>query len=464
MTFSPHGILGARHHRITTARPFDDAHAFVLAGDSVVLTGGSPQTGAALAIAMDGAQASAALRNDGTIAWHLNYEFMVATGARTEIAIYIAVGSERDGAAAMLDVMRRRGWRALAEQTRTALGSLEQATGVLAADRLVNRHLMFAYFYGVARAIDDAQLYLVRSRAPWHSHGMTIRDWDALMWTIPAVQLADPDLARELILRMCEVHGYAPGRGVNYLNGAPFSVGFCLDGTAAYAVAVDRYIAQTGDSHIVEEPALADALYISHEEMCTRRHATLPLYSTDVTPSGRPAELPYTLHANAVVAEAFDILRQTLDEKTAEKVEEGSVIRAALLRHFAMTNDDAHSVLAAATDLNGTMSLMDDPVGSVYWIPIYRALDREDSTYRRTVKKMEAASSHIFVATECAQLIGPQGAAVLDRLRRAIMDNGVAAELIDDQGNATENGGDAALSGLIAYTVWYAVNALGVRI
>src|ERR1035437_8282832 len=78
----------------------------------------------------------------------------------------------------------------------------------------------------MARALDDAHYYLVRTRAPWCSRGVTIRDWEALAWTVPAVQLADPPLARELILRTCEIHGDAPGRGVHYFDGTLFEPGF----------------------------------------------------------------------------------------------------------------------------------------------------------------------------------------------------------------------------------------------
>ena len=133
--------------------------------------------------------------------------------------------------------MRRRGWRDLLSSTRDALQSLEQSTGNEAIDRLINRNLLFAYFYGVGRALDDAQYYLVRTRAPWNGRGVTVRDWEALMWTIPAVQLADPPLARELLLRMCELHGYAPGRGVHYLDGTLFEPGFALEGVASYPLA-----------------------------------------------------------------------------------------------------------------------------------------------------------------------------------------------------------------------------------
>ena len=51
---------------------------------------------------------------------------------------------------------------------------------------------------------------------------------------------------------------------------------------------------------------------------------------------------------------------------------------------------------------------------------------------------------------------------MLQWLRRAPLDNGFAAERVDEGGKATENGGDAALSGLLAYTAWYAVHVLGV--
>ena len=75
---------------------------------------------------------------------------------------------------------RRRGWRDLLTSTREALRSLEQSTGSDAIDRLVNRNLLFAYFYGCGRALDDAHYYLVRTRVPWHARGITVRRPESL--------------------------------------------------------------------------------------------------------------------------------------------------------------------------------------------------------------------------------------------------------------------------------------------
>src|SRR5690606_19536375 len=227
---------------------------------------------------------------------------------RTEHAFYIAAEPERDGAETTVGVMRRRGWRALLTIARAMLRLLKLSTGMESLIALNNRNVCLAYFYSVGRALDDAHFYLLRSRAPWCAWGVTVRDWEALAWTVPAVQLADPPLARELILRACELHGYAPGRGIHYFDGTLFEPGFTLEGCASYAVATERYIRETGDDQIVEEPILADTLYALNDDLDERRDEHHPLYHTEVTLGGTPTPLPFPLHGNAVVAYALDAL------------------------------------------------------------------------------------------------------------------------------------------------------------
>lgn len=278
---------------------------------------------------------------------------------------------------------------------------------------------------------------------------------------MPAVQLADAALARELILRACEVHGDAPGSGVHYLDGALFEPGFSVEGVAAFAWATERYIRETGDDQIVEEPVLADTLYASADDLAARRHPEIPLYGSEVYPSGGTVPYPYTLHGNAVAALALDVFRRTLDAETAKEVQEPSAVRAAILRHFT-TDVDGKSVLAAAADLKGAVDRNDDPVASALWLPLYETLDRQESVYRRTVKAASSGREAPSLVQRCARLVGPDAAAALAWLRQARLDNGVAAELLDADGLAVGNGGDASLSGLLAYSAWYAVHALGV--
>jgi hypothetical protein len=455
------GVLGLRQHRVRTPRPFTDASTAEVRADVITLSGSDPRSPFALALAGESGVITDVFVDGESAEWSLSRSAVLAPGERVEVAVYAAMALERDGATAAVDRMRGRGWRALADDTHAAIGALQQSTGNAAVDRLVNRHLVFAYFCAAARAIDDARWYLMRTRVPWHSEGITLRDWDALMWTVPAVQLADPELGRELLVRTCELHGYAPGRGVNYIDGTPFDLAFCSAAAAAYPAAVDAYIAQTGDDRIVEDAPIAEALYAAHDDIAASRHPSMPLYATDATPSGADAELPYTLHGNALIAHALDILKQTLDEKSAEKVEEPDGVRAAILRHFT-AGDAARATLVTATDLEGTTSLRDDPVGSVLWIPQYRVLSRDDSLYRRTVRRVEESDAPIHLAERVAHLVGPDAATVLEWLRRAPLDGGFAAEIVTEDGAPLGNGGDAALSALLAHTVWDAANALGI--
>jgi hypothetical protein len=457
VTVTLEGHFTHRQLRVRTPRAFDDPpRVLESASGAIILEGSALPEMAAVALAAD---AGAESHVDGP-RFTMRRSLTVAAGGREPLAFYLAVGPERDGAVATVDVLRRRGWRDLLAATRDALQSLEQTTGHEAIDRLINRNLLFAYFYSVGRALDDAQYYLVRTRVPWNGRGVTTRDWEALMWTIPAVQLADPPLARELLLRMCELHGYAPGRGVHYMDGTLFEPGFALEGVAGYPLATDRYIRDTGDDRVVDEPALADTLYLVADDLEARRDKRIPLYSTEVSPSGNPVAHPFTLHGNATVAQALDVLRRTLDEETARGVEDPDAVRAAIQRHFVVDNA-GRSTYASAIDLAGGHHLTDDPAASAVWLPLYDTVQRQDSTYRRTVKGVGATPTEL--AQQCARLIGPDANAVLQWLRRAPLDGGCAAEVVDADGKAVGNGGDAALSGLLAWSAWYAINALGER-
>ena len=455
------GTLGHRQLRVRSAREFSDVHRVSGGQDgSIVLEGAAAESPMAVVIAGEGDFETGIM--ESTSSWTLRRSVEVGAGAAQETWFHMAVGAERDGALGMLRTMLRRGGAALVQTTRDSLRKMAPATGSQAVDRLISRHAFFCYFGSVGRALDESHWYIMRSRLPWNDAGMTIRDWHALTWILPAIQLVDGTLAREVLLRVCELHGYTPGGGVHYLDGSIFEPGFSLEGAAAYAIGVDGYIVETSDDKIVEEPVIAECLYGSQEDIEARRHADVPLYSTEVNPDGTTPEHKYTLHGNAVVALALDILRHTLDEKTSEKVQDPAAVRASVLRKFSESATGRPS-LSCSSDLDGSFSLTDSPSASVYWLPYFDLMQRDDSIYRRTVKRIESEKIE-SLEVRVAQLLGPSGKESFDWLRRAPLDGGLAAEFVDAEGRAMANGGDAAMSGLIAHTLWYAVHALGIGV
>jgi hypothetical protein len=108
------------------------------------------------------------------------------------------------------------------------------------------------------------------------------------------------------------------------------------------------------------------------------------------------------------------------------------------------------------------LSSDDNPSASLYWLPYLDFVERDDSTYRRTVKPLDGITPE-SLELRVARLMGPSASDAFDWLRRAALDGGLAASTVDPEGRGTSGGGDAALSGLVARTVWYAVNVLGVR-
>jgi hypothetical protein len=458
---SAEGRFQTRLLRVRSAREFGgESRVEVGRRSSIILEAADASHPVAMAIGASDTGSNTSCSGSG---WTIEQRLEIPAGQTKSAHFCIAVGQERDGAEAVLEVMRRRGPGNLVASTRSTLSAMEPTTGNQAADRLVARHMFFTYFCSVARAVDDAHLYVVRSRVPWNAHGLTIRDWDALMWVMPAVQLADAPLARELLLRICDLHGYAPGSGVHYLDGSLFEPGFSLEGSAAFPIAVDEYIVYSGDEKVVEEPLLADSLYNAADDIAARKHPTLPLYSTEVNSDGSPPEFPYTIHGNTVAALALHILAHTLDEKTAEKVQDAEAVRAAVLRHFSRADKTDKVALVASSSLGDEAKNSAGAPPAMYWLPHYDLLGRDDSLYRRTVKPLENVETDSLFMW-CGRLLGPNGSRALEWLRRAPLDGGFAAEQIDAEGRATANGGDAALSGLVAYTAWYAVHALGVTL
>ena len=128
-----------------TPRAFEDASRVSLGDVGRGAARGGVAAGAGrLAIAADGDADGVGRRRQRI---RSRRSVRVAPGGREQVAFYLAVGPERDGAEATGGVLRRRGWRELLSSTRDALQSLEQSTGNEAMDRLINRNLLFAYFY-----------------------------------------------------------------------------------------------------------------------------------------------------------------------------------------------------------------------------------------------------------------------------------------------------------------------------
>ncbi|NIQ55531.1 MAG: hypothetical protein GWN71_19870, partial [Gammaproteobacteria bacterium] len=149
---------------------------------------------------------------------------------------------------------------------------------------LFNRNLLFHTFFAIGRALDDDRLYPVVSRSPLCGTAAVFRERDALLWGLPALQLADPALAREALLRALEQFSHRPGGRSHYLDGGLLSPSFALDQFCAYVVALDRYVRETRDEGILDEAVVAEVLVEHDDLLLDRLHPEVLLAATELLP------------------------------------------------------------------------------------------------------------------------------------------------------------------------------------
>ena len=438
--------------------PFDDAHRVVMGDDETVICSRARAMPGLVALAIGADGPARAKRRSATreprrpSRCGATLQVAPASRARMSRSTSPPVPSATAPQATVARAAAPRLARAARRHARRAAAARADAPGTSAIDRLINRNLLFAYFYGVGRALDDAHYYLVRTRAPWHGRGVTVRDWEALMWTLPAVQLADTALARELLLRMCELHGYAPGQGVHYLDGTLFEPGFSLEGRGGVSRSPPTATSATPTTTRSSRSRCSPTRCTSRPTT-SRRDATSACRSTrtEVTPVGR---------AGAAIRSRCTATRSSRRRSTCfaarstrrPRASRGS--RRPCARRCSATSRrsaTARRTLRAAIDLAGgsVARRRSGRVGALA-AAVRGARSRRLARIAAPCKASRATIGALLRAA-CARLLGPDGddgaaVAASRAARRRHRGRGRGRR----DGRATANGGDAALAGLLA--------------
>jgi hypothetical protein len=407
----------------------------------------------------------------------------VAPGKRATFAIYLAAAVERDGALERVAALRQRGAREMIRAGRLTLAQMTRRTADPALGALLNRNLLFNAFFSVGRAVDDERLYPVVSRSPVASLGAVFRERDALLWSLPALQLADPRLAREVLLRAFEQYSHRAGAHIHYLDGNVLSGSFALDQFCAYGVALDRYLRETGDETILEEAIIGDVLRELDEFLTDHLHPTILLAATEILPSGEPPAHPYVTYDNVLLwalCRSLERFRTGAGEgeETAPIYGEAAAeeVAAAIWRYCAAEVEGLR-ILACSTDLAGEAAVYDDPEGSLLTLPALGFCAADDPLWRNTVEFLHSGDYPFWLGKAefpglssrshpdlgslpalCAALVGPRQSEALTTLRRLRLDGDVASRWYDtDTGASAEGMHHAAAAGLLAWTLWHAV-------
>jgi uncharacterized protein len=394
---------------------------------------------------------------------------------RTSVTFFIGAGRECDGAHAAARALRRAGPDALIRQARLELShTLRAGQDHRWADTL-NRNLLFNRFFAVGRAIDDDQLYVLRSRSTRCPAPAIFNEREALFWTLPALVLADPGLAREALFRALDTFSERCGEHQRYIDGGAYDSAFSLDQCLLYPWAIDHYMTAAGDAAVIDEPLVQQVVAELDTGLYMRLHPEHMLCSGDVLPSGDAADHPYQTLGN-VMLHAFALTLPRLWPRNAGSGETpprfegtGPEIAAAVWQHC-VTDVGGEHILTSSADLAGGAAIYDDPEASLSLLPFFGFCEPDDPVWMATMEFLRSrryplwrdgavpgvssrdARSRCRLAALVADAL-TNDPAILDRLLRVKLPAGVAAAAYDCESGEAAEPHHAALAGFLAWTL-----------
>jgi len=397
-------------------------------------------------------------------------------GEAVEAVLYVAVAPDADGARTGALHLRRRGAEALLRETRDWLEARARPLADSELTARLNENLFFAYFFSQGDCLDTGAPVMVTSRSPLYYVSGAFWSRDAFLWSFPAILLTDAERARQL-LRRC-LPRYLPHIADHalYLNGVPLYPGFELDQAAAPLLALWRYIHETQDEDLLREPVIAEAILTLLREIEAHRDPETGLYETFLLPTDDPTDYPLVIYDNVLVWVAFraaaDLLRrQGVDEEAARWEREAERLAGAIRAHGIVEGPEG-PMWAWARDRRGRWELREEPPGSLRLLAYYGFCDPEDPVYRNTVRWLASPANPYFfsgpfggpgsphfpfpgVFDLANRLLTDPDPVVLEVVRCAPLDGGLACESIDPQTGGVRTGAAmASLAGFLAWALW----------
>ncbi len=397
-------------------------------------------------------------------------------GEEVKVSLYAALNLEASGATTGTVDLRRQGTDTLHALTISRLESLRSAASVEDSEltALLHKNLFFCYYFSLGRSLDGEELVALTSRSPRYYVSCAFWSRDTLLWSFPAIVMADAQTARELLLTVFKRHLRNAGDHAHYIDGTILYPGFELDQLAAYFLALAHYTRESGDESLIEETTVGAGLDILVDKALDRFDPHSGLYATFLDPSDDPAPFPFLTYNNALLQRAFYFLAELQGaERWQHKSDFATLsaeLRQAIYEHCTIKGPQG-PMFAWAVDGKGKFCLYDNPPGSLQLLAHYGFCSVEDIVFLNTVRWIrsthnryyhqgrnfeEASSRHAenpWPMAACNDLLACNIGGV-DFLRRAALDKGFFCETIDpDTGLVSTGAAFASGAGFLAYAL-----------
>lgn len=404
----------------------------------------------------------------------INYRLVlpahVATGESAETCIWFGLGFEEVAAATSAKELLRQGFAKELAKTKEWLAKRERTVGDSALDEILNVNLFFSYFFGGGKTLDTEEFVLVTSRSPRYYVSAAYWDRDSLLWSFPAILLADQETAAEMLHYVFTRQIRNIGIHSRFIDGTLLEPGFELDELCAPVIALFRYVEHTGDTDILQKAWVKDGLVHILKRLKTKRHKDVALYETFLQPTDDLLVYPYLTYDNVLVWYSLRKLAKYYPEYVDLEME-ACRVKAAIATHCVKIKD-GKEMFAWSVDLIGNWDIYDEPPGSLLLLPHYGFCSQDDEIWKHTVAIIRRKdypysfadcpiaeigcphAPHPWVLSISNSLLSGKKEEAKKHLALCKLDNGIACESVNEYtGESATGDAFATCAGFLAYAI-----------
>lgn len=386
------------------------------------------------------------------------------------VCFWFGLGFEEVAAATSAKEMLRQGFDRELEKTCNWLLERERTVGDPGLDEILNINLFFSYFFGGGKTLDTEEFVLMTSRSPRYYVSAAYWDRDSLLWSFPAILLADTETAREMLYYVFTRQIRNVGIHSRFIDGTLLEPGFELDELCAPVIALLRYVEHTGDTQILHEAWIRNGLERILKRLRTKRHPDTALYETFLQPTDDLRVYPYLTYDNVLVWYCFRKLAKYYPEY-AQLEAEAQAVKMAIDAHC-VKEKDGKKMFAWSVDLAGNWDIYDEPPGSLLLLPHYGFCSFDDEVWQHTVELIRRKNypysfadcpiaeigcphaPHPWVLSIANSFLSGKREEARKHLSLCKLDNGIACESVDEYtGESTTGDAFATCAGFLAYAI-----------
>lgn len=404
------------------------------------------------------------------IAFDLCLPVYVGADKTEDVCFWFGIGFEEVAAATSAKELLRQGFDRELNKTSEWLAARERTTGDDVLDETLNINLFFSFFFGGGKTLDTEEFVLVTSRSPRYYVSAAYWDRDSLLWSFPAILLADPETAEQMLHYVFTRQIRNIGIHSRYIDGTLLEPGFELDELCAPIIALFRYVEQTGDAVILQKQWIKDGIEHILKRLKSKRNNNVCLYETFLQPTDDLLVYPYLTYDNMLVWYSLRKLADHLPEyaclaQVAERVKQ------AILEHC-IKEKDGKRMYAWSVDLTGNWDIYDEPPGSLLLLPHYGFCEYDDEVWKHTVEIIRRKeypysfadcpiaeigcphAPHPWVLSISNSLLSGKREEARHHLALCKLDNGIACESVDEYTGESRTGDAfATCAGFLAYSI-----------